>query len=209
MSGIWEEWRKGKDFKKWFRKDNLIVLILAGILLVVIALPTKDGREAEEKGLQTGNRDPVQEGAPDGTETGDPCPEEDYAGQLEQKLRDLLSRMEGVGKVRVMITLKSSRELVVEKEQPYLRSSTNETDSQGGNRAVVQMETEENTVYRTDGSVSEPYVVKTLPPRVEGVVVVAEGAGSGTVDRNIVELVQTLFDVEAHKVKVVKMEMAE
>ena len=107
-----------------------------------------------------------------------------------------------------MVTLKSSPELVVEKEQPYLRSSTTENDAQGGSRTVNQVETEENTVYKTNGSVSEPYVVKTLPPEVEGVVVVAEGAGSGTVNRTIVELIQALFGVEAHKVKVVKMEIA-
>lgn len=70
---------------------------------------------------------------------------------------------------------------------------------------MSQMETEENTVYRTEGSTSEPYVIKTLPPQVEGVVVVAEGAGNGTVNRTIVEIVQALFGVEAHKVKVVKM----
>ncbi|MDE7043520.1 MAG: stage III sporulation protein AG, partial [Acetatifactor sp.] len=113
------------------------------------------------------------------------------------------------GQVRVMITLKSSQELVVEKEQPYLRASTNENDGQGGNRTVTQLETEENTVYRTDGSVSEPYVIKTLPPQIEGVVVVAEGAGSGTVNRTIVEMIQALFGVEAHKIKVVKMEVTD
>lgn len=51
-------------------------------------------------------------------------------------------------------------------------------------------------------------MIKTLPPEIEGVVVVAEGAGSGTVNRTIVEMVQALFGVEAHKVKVVKMEIA-
>lgn len=49
-------------------------------------------------------------------------------------------------------------------------------------------------------------MVKTLTPEIEGVLVVAEGAGSGTVNKNITEIVQALFDVEAHKVKVVKMQ---
>ena len=61
--------------------------------------------------------------------------------------------------------------------------------------------------YRTEGGTSEPYVVKTLSPEIEGVLVVAEGAGSGIVNRTIVEAVQALFGVEAHKVKVVKMEV--
>ena len=48
-------------------------------------------------------------------------------------------------------------------------------------------------------------MVKTLNPRVEGVLVVAEGAGDGTVARNITEIAQALFGVEAHRVKVVSM----
>lgn len=205
MGSLWEKWCKGKDVKKWFRRDNLVVFILTGVLLVIIALPTKEDRDGEDKEPRTGEGSVAQQPSGDsgGTEA---YSGQEYAGQLEQRLGEMLSRMEGVGQVRVMITLKSSEELVVEKEQPYLRSSTAENDAQGGSRTVSQVETEENTVYRTNGSVSEPYVVKTLPPEVEGVVVVAEGAGTGTVDRTIVEMVQALFGVEAHKVKVVKME---
>ncbi|MCM1540986.1 MAG: stage III sporulation protein AG [Blautia sp.] len=211
MINFLEKWRKNTDFKKWFKKDNLIILILAGVLLVIIALPTKDNGETKTDPPQAGeapDRDPENNGTA-ATDAEPVDTDQEYAAQLEQRLREILTGMEGVGKVRVMITLKSSRELVVEKEQPFLRSSTNENDAQGGNRSVNQLESQDNTVYRTDGSVSEPYVIKTLPPQVEGVVVVAEGAGSGTINRTIVELVQTLFGVEAHKVKVVKMEPAE
>lgn len=208
MSGKLEKWFREKNLGKWFRKDNLIVLILGGILLVIIALPTKESQGSAEENPQTNrtNEDAALSGSKDGFSLSGS--DEDYARQLEQRLREMLSHMEGVGQVRVMITLKSSQELVIEKEQPYLRSTTTENDGQGGSRSVIQVETEENTVYRTDGNMSEPYVVKTLPPEIEGVVVVAEGAGSGTVDRTIVEMVQALFGVEAHKVKVVKMEIA-
>ena len=104
-----------------------------------------------------------------------------------------------------MITLNATEELVVEKDQQTQSSSTAEEDSQGGSRTSHQLSRSENTVYHSSGS-NEPYVVKTLLPRVEGVVVVAQGAGTGTVNRNITDVVQALFDVEAHKVKVVKMD---
>lgn len=209
MNNSGEKRVKKIDYKKWFKKDNLIVLILIGALMIIIALPTKDRGETKTENPRTEGSS-AKEPAENNREITEPANSDvEYAAQLEQRLVEILTRMEGVGNVRVMITLKSSEELVVEKEQPYLRSSTNENDGQGGNRSVNQLESEDNTVYRTDGSVSEPYVIKTLPPRIEGVVVVAEGAGSGTVDRTIVELIQALFGVEAHKVKVVKMEMAE
>lgn len=214
MGRNWKKWAADKGIQKWFRKDNFIVLILTGILLVIIALPTNgSAQKAESGGTQSGKSDilPFSGNDTDSRNEGssmsaDNSSDESYAAYLEERLTQLLSRMDGVGKVEVMITLKSSRELVVEKEQPVSRSSTNENDSQGGTRSVSQVDSQENTVYRTEGSASEPYVIKTLVPEIEGVLVVAEGAGSGSINKTVVEIAQALFGVEAHKVKVVKME---
>ncbi|MDE7223896.1 MAG: hypothetical protein K2O34_08970, partial [Acetatifactor sp.] len=130
---------------------------------------------------------------------------EEYAAYLEEKLEETLSRISGVGTVQVMITLKATQELVLEKDHQTQSSSTTEEDSQGGSRSVNQLSRSENTVYHSSGN-NEPYVVKTLLPQVEGVVVVAQGAGTGNISRNITDVVQALFNVEAHKVKVVKMD---
>lgn len=206
-----------KKWKKWFQKENLVVLILGGILLFIIALPVETSTGDQTQAGSEGQRSILTLSDLEGQEnlgqnaysqaslqTGDT--DEEYAAYLEERLRSILVQMADVGKVEVMITLQSSRELVVEKEEPMVRSSTSETDSQGGSREVSEMDSGQNTVYRTDGDVSEPYVVKTLVPEIEGVLVVAEGAGSGTVSHSIVEIVQALFGVDAHKVKVVKMQ---
>ncbi len=210
MSRDWKKWAADKGLHKWFQRDNFIILVLAGILLVIIALPTKEDTGQKGDKTITGNDSQFLSslGHTDqqGTSAQEPGEDKGYADALEERLTETLSHIAGVGKVRVMITLKSSSELIVEKEQPVNRSSVNETDSQGGSRISSEVASEENTVYRTDGNVSEPYVVKTLPPQVEGVLVVAEGAGSGTINRTIVDIIQALFGVEAHKVQVVKME---
>ena len=41
-------------------------------------------------------------------------------------------------------------------------------------------------------------------PRVEGIVVVAEGGNHSVVVKNITEAVSALFDVDVHKIKIVK-----
>lgn len=209
--------------KRWFSRDNLIILILVGILLFVIALPTEESDGAEDiLGVNGGNAfaagavaNPAGETGME--ETGRISPENaessgtgeealaDYAAAQEEKLTRLLSGMEGVGEVEVMLTFVSSEELVVEKDAPVTRSNTVEKDSEGGTRTVTQYEQGDSTVYLSGSGESEPYVIKTLNPRVEGVVVVAQGAGDGTVNRNITEIVQALYGVEAHKVKVVPM----
>ena len=171
---------------------NTLVFLLgiAGILLIGLSSLLPRGEKAAEKASA------LEEEA------------KTYASQLEERLTQALTRVEGVGEVRVMITLKSSSEQVVEREQPVRRSATSESDAMGGSRSINEVDSQESVVYRSDGSLSEPYVIKTLPPQIEGVLVIAQGAGNGNVSRTIVEIAQALFDVEAHKVKVVRMEEA-
>ena len=206
MTKGWKQWLEDKNAAKLFRKENLVVLVLAGILLFVIALPTKDSGDTGGAGggladSMTQKRETEVQGTADISSS-----EQAYAADLERRLTDALADMEQVGRVKVMITLKSSSELVVERETPVSRSATTETDAQGGSRSINTTDMEETVVYSTNGSSSEPYVIKTYVPEIEGVLVVAEGAGSGTVNRTVTEIVRALFGVEAHKVKVVKME---
>lgn len=190
---------------KWLRKDNLLILLLAGVLLVVIALPTKSSQRQQTDTAQGQTADgpagTVRNSDPDST-----CFEdmEEYAAYLERRLEDMLSHISGVGAVQVMITLKASQELVLEKDQQTQSSNTTEEDNQGGRRYIGQVNQSETTVYHSSGN-NEPYVVKTLLPQVEGVVVVAQGAGTGNINRSITDVIQALFDVEIYKVKVVKM----
>lgn len=212
------QWAEKRGLKKLLRKENLVVLILSGVLLFIIALPTKESGERTEiltgsaenavgtRQTKISDAEAAQGENAQKLSGGGTAADEAYAEAMEQKLTDILSDMADAGRVRVMITLKSSGELVVEKEEALNRSATNESDTQGGSRMINQLETGDTTVYRTDGSTSEPYVVKTLTPRIEGVLIVAEGAGKGSVNQAMTEIVQALFGVEAHKVKVVKME---
>ena len=54
----------------------------------------------------------------------------------------------------------------------------------------------------TDGYWS---VKKEMTPKIEGVVVIAQGGDDPVVMKNITEAVQALFDVDTHKIKVMKM----
>lgn len=210
MENEWKKWLESERMKKLFRKDNLLILILVGILLFVIVLPTKDN-SGKNGGTDEGKGDVLNLSGIGSGSGADPEQTEEtagleYAAALEKRLTEALADMADVGRVRVMITLKSSSELVVERETPVSRSVTTETDAQGGTRTVNTSETGESVVYSTEGSSSTPYVVKTYVPEIEGVLVVAEGAGSGTVNRTVTEIVQALFHIDAHKVMVVKME---
>lgn len=214
MKEKWKDLAEKKGIKKWFQRDNLIIIILSGVLLLIIALPVDNGRSSPQNQSQDqGVTMDGQKGMPSAqSKTGEVqtadvggLTQDEYTAELELRLSNILSGISGVGKVRVMITLQSSEELVVEKDQPLSRSNTTENDAEGGSRSIFTTDAGEETVYRNVGSDSEPYVIKTLTPKVEGVVVVAQGAGSGDINKGITEAVQALFGLEAHKIKVLKM----
>ena len=190
------------SWKKKLTKENMAILALLGILLMVIALPVKKTENAgDETGLSDTGSDTMKT-----SETEKDDGDGSYTQEVENRLEALLSSMDGVGEVEVMVTLSSSVEQVVEKDVPYSMDTTKETDSAGGSRDVVNSKQEETTVYVTDQAGNKtPYISKTLEPAIEGVTVVAQGGGNAVVQKNITDVIQALFGVEAHKIKVVKM----
>ncbi len=143
---------------RW-RKENFLVLLLLGVLLLVAAWPmekqsrsTKSGSTAADSTLSF-----LDYAGSTGTEDT----RDAYVLSLEHSLEELLSTMEGVGENKVMITLKPSAK---------------------------------NTYYSSASTLE-----------IEGVVVCAKGAANGKVAKNISEVIQALFGLEAHKIKIAKM----
>jgi stage III sporulation protein AG len=114
-------------------KTDYLIFILLGVLILIVAVPTGSAGEKTESTVEANG-------------------EESYPDSVQEQLAAILTRMEGVGKVRVMISFSDEKQLAV-----------------------------------------------------EGVVVVAEGGDSPQVQEKIRDAVMSLFDVEAHKVIVVKM----
>ena len=96
-----------------------------------------------------------------------------YEAYLEKRVADALECVEGVGKTEVVITLKSSGQKVIEKDQISNSRTTTEEDSAGGTRVEKEGETEKTSIYeqREDGS-QTPYVSREMLPEVEGVAVI-------------------------------------
>ena len=189
-------------FQKWFTRDNCIILVLVGILLMVIVLPTgkSKGKDVNRTGRQSAG-----ESAPQASDLGEVQEGKDYGVTQEERLAVLLSSIQGVGKVEVLIQYYSSEELIVEKDAPVIRSNTVEKDSAGGSRTISSYEAGDSTIIAENDGKGTPFVVKTLTPRVEGVVVVAQGAEHPAVQTAIRESVCALYGVDADRVSVMAM----
>ena len=189
----WRDWiTEIRTGEKMPRKNQLVLLLLAGILLLVIAIPVSKPSEETLEDTQSAQSTAIQD-------TGD------YEEYLERKTARVLEDVGGVGEVTVMITLKSDGQKIIEKDQSSSAQTTEESDSGGGTRSVEDQSSDKTSIYeQTADGASTPYVSKELAPEVEGVVVIADGGDDAVVARNITEAVQALFGVEAHKIKIMK-----
>ncbi|MCD7820550.1 MAG: stage III sporulation protein AG [Lachnospiraceae bacterium] len=183
-------------------KSQVVILLLFGILLVVIAWPS-DGAgvisdSADETDRQAEDTEAV-EAAASGENT-------DFSTELESRLEQILSRVEGIGETRVMITLKSSGKKIVEKDTEQ-SEDREETSQEIDSSLTERVSSSESTVYEKDSQGNEsPFVTEELVPEIQGILVIAQGADNSAIEAEITEAVMALFGVEAHKIKVMKME---
>ena len=182
---------------------RLVILLMAGIFLLVLSFPDMLSSKNSSKDNTTNQDYKMKE---NNLNTGTQEEGDAYTTELENRLRSVLAKVEGIGDVEVMITLKGSKEKVILKDTPYTQESMNEVDGEGGNRDSSSISKEDTTVLVNGGNgESVPYVIQELEPEVEGIVVIAGGGDNVEIKMEIMEAAQVLFNVPAHKVKVMKM----
>lgn len=133
----------------------------------------------------------------------------DYVREMEHRLKETLSAIEGAGRVEVMITLEDMGESVVEKDTVKESSDLQETDQEGGIRKDRKVQVSGETVYEEGGSEKTPFIGKEITPKIAGVLVVAQGGENTVVKQNISEAVMALFQIDVNRIKVVKMNIQE
>lgn len=185
---------------KKLRKDQWMIVILVGVLLCVISLPV------EKSETKSGISDNINDRISNHTESYENTSGEDYVEAWERKLEESLLYIEGAGQVKVLITLKESEQMVLAKDAAEDISEMTEADASGGSRRTMQSRIERKTIYTVNEQGQDvPYVIKTITPAVEGVVVIAQGADKPQVRQNIIEAIQVLFDIDMNKITIVKM----
>lgn len=168
--------------KQWIKKIGpmrLGILILCGVFLMVLSWSGGDKETAVSS---------ATEEMPEETTSS----LENYKQAREEELRLLLQKVEGVGAVEVMITLKASNEKVTLKD--------NTSKGENNEEKTVLVENQERD--------SSPYIVQEKEPEIEGIVIVCEGGSDSVIKREITEAVGALFSIESHKIKVMKSKEA-
>lgn len=188
---ILEQWKEKGNLSG---KNQLLLVFLVGLLLLVIAFPTSKKSSTTENHTQDNS-------SAKNTQTS----LESYEEYLEKRLARALESVDGVGRTEIVITLKSSGEKIVEKDQSSSRQTDSNTDGDGTTNTSDTKSSDDTSIYERQSDGTEiPYVSKELTPEISGVLVVADGGDNAVVVQNITEAIRALFGVEAHKIKIMK-----
>jgi stage III sporulation protein AG len=182
---------------RYLKLDTKKKIQYAAILLIVIVILTiyfssvAKNRSNENSEASSGAAAPVAETA-------------EAADDIARRLQETLSAIEGAGRVEVMITYESTKELVPAFSVDQQISTTVDESSDG--KSTTNSENSQSEIVTISGSDgSKALILKENSPKIKGVIVVAEGADDIGVKLNLLSAVQTILDVSPDQVNVYKM----
>lgn len=186
--------KTGKENKKSI--ENLVVFLIL-LIITVIAINTiwKKDEKQEDKSPS------YKVLAEETKQESNILEETEY--DLEKRLEDILYKMTGVGKVKVLVTYSQTSSIIPMYSETESTSLTEETDSGGGTRKQESSSINKEVITDEQNNA----ITKTvLLPKVEGAIVIAEGGGNATVKANIIQAVAAVTGIATYKVQVFQME---
>lgn len=118
---------------------------------------------------------------------------------LERELEEILTKMQGVGEVKVLITYSQTSQIVPIYNETNRSSSTKEEDSSGGTRHSSESDIKKEVVMDSNNDIITESV---MLPKIEGAIVMAKGADKIEVKNNIIQAVCAVTGLSSHKVQV-------
>ncbi len=179
-----------KDNKR--RNENLVAFLI--ILVITLIIINKILSEDESKNaLDENNAELVTKSNVVATEVSI------ENENLKVELENILSKISGVGKVEVLLTYSETSSM-----SPLYNESTSSSVSTSSDGTTTETTSESKEIF-TDSS-DEAVIEKYKMPKLEGAIVIAQGAGDITVKSNIVSAVEATTGLLNHKIQVFEMQ---
>lgn len=183
--------------------ENLVVfLVLLIITIIAINIILGDNKDTN-KNNNAGNTAYKQLASEIDNNSSNISENPEY--NLEKELEDVLSKISGVGQVKVLITYSETSEVVPMYNEKYTESTTQETDTNGGVRTIQQADNSKEIIYEEQSGTKVPITKKVVLPKIEGAIVIAKGANNTNTKVNIIQAVQAVTGLPTHKVQVFEM----
>ncbi len=186
---------KSDDGNNKKKIENLVFfLIILIVVLVAINLIWKDKKE-DIKSTDSNKRLATQE--QNITEQKD--------DNLSNQLEDILQKINGVGKVKVLITYSQTSQTVPLYNEDSSQKDTQEQDKTGGTRKVVETDVKREVIYQETNGSKTPITQSTVSPKVEVAIVTAQGATNTNIKADIIQAVEAVTGLASHKIQVFAM----
>ena len=182
--------------------ENLVFLVILLIVTVVIINYVWSGEKSSNKNVI--NSSGKQLATTKNTQTTGETNQKNTTNNndLEQRLENILSNIDGVGDVKVFINYSETSETVAMYNENSKKSTTEETDKSGGVRKVEQTDSQKEIVYQEENGNKTPIVQKTVEHKIEGAIITAKGASDINVKTNIIQAVEAATGLATHKIQV-------
>lgn len=132
--------------------------------------------------------------------------EENETSDLEQRLESILSKIQGVGNVKVFINYSETNEVIAMYNENSKINNTEEVDKTGGTRKIEQKDIQKDIIYKEQNGEKIPITQKIIQPKLEGAIITAKGAGDATAKSNIIQAVEAATGLATHKIQVFEMQ---
>lgn len=121
---------------------------------------------------------------------------------IEKELEETLEKIKGVEDVKVLITYSETEKVVPIYNESSSQSSTQEKDTEGGERKIETYDTNKEVVSDANQTI---ITEKIMHPKMEGAIVIAKGAQNTIVKENIIHAVEAATGLAVHKIQVFEM----
>ncbi len=174
------------------RVENLVILIIIIIITVVAINYIWNGDKKEEKNT-TETKKLAVSSEKEGNTNND----------LEKRLENILSKIDGVGEVKVLITYSETSKLIPLYDEDSTQTTTEETDSNGGKRVTNENSSKKDVIYgeNVEGG-KNPITQSVVNAKIEGAIIAAEGAKNADVKANVIQAVEAVTGLATHKIQV-------
>lgn len=157
--------------KETFNKNKFVLLIF-GIGLILLVMPSVTGSNEQKEVIPSGD---------------------DNILSVEDQLSQILSNVQGAGKVQVMLSIASGEETLYQTNDDHTTNADHVSEKS-------------DTVIITGSDRTEAGLVRQInPPVYSGAIIVCQGADNPSVKYAVVEAVSKLTGLGTDKISVLKM----
>ncbi len=193
ITGFFVKKKGNTEKRKLSTIENLILIVIIGVIIILAGSYLANSNDTEDTMNEASSVSSLDKRT---VQSGHSIEGQDVVADIEQRLSELLSKVEGAGQVSVMVYADTGSEQV----PAYNDVQDTRNDERADGKSLEISETRQLALAGTD----EPVILKVIIPQIKGVVVVAEGADDILIKSQLNNAVCTLLGIPEHRVQILK-----